>query len=429
MIEFDSLISHPPVIIISDDNFTDYGFMGNGSGNNPYRIENLNITTTEQFGICIDNVTKTFVIKNCYVDAQDYGILIGYVHNENIIVDNNVCTKNSLHGILSYRCQGIVINNNTVKANQEGIACLRSNITISNNYCEQNTQGIWLYEDNSTVIGNECRFNVQNGIYVDNSFYAKIINNICHEHSENGIFVSSSEFITLEDNKCYQNDNGISVTSSTNCSIINNFCSVMHFDGHGFGINVDESEYIFIHGNKITDNPDNTGMTIWLSPYTTISNNTIINTRGLSVTASSHNTTIKFNMCVDGMIGAYIAYTNSCKIIYNLFQDNSVYGIELDNVYFSEVHHNTIINNVNQAIDDNGANNTWYDKETLEGNYWSDWSGSGVYSISGTSNSVDLYPLGWITITEFHHTLPFTILLLLLIGLCIPQIIRRNRVK
>jgi len=35
----------------------------------------------------------------------------------------------------------------------------------------------------------------------------------------------------------------------------------------------------------------------------------------------------------------------------------------------------------------------WYDSATLEGNFWSDWSGIGSYSIDGSASSEDLYPL------------------------------------
>ncbi|MHA2085859.1 MAG: hypothetical protein ACW992_11310, partial [Candidatus Thorarchaeota archaeon] len=42
---------------------------------------------------------------------------------------------------------------------------------------------------------------------------------------------------------------------------------------------------------------------------------------------------------------------------------------------------------------DEGRNNTWYDATTEEGNWWSDYSGSGTYIIDGPSNSADQYPI------------------------------------
>ena len=55
-----NLSFHNPIDIISEQNFTDYGFLGDGSSINPYRIENLNITTVEERGISIQNVTCYF---------------------------------------------------------------------------------------------------------------------------------------------------------------------------------------------------------------------------------------------------------------------------------------------------------------------------------------------------------------------------------
>ncbi|MCG3222312.1 MAG: hypothetical protein H7641_13110, partial [Candidatus Heimdallarchaeota archaeon] len=48
---------HEPIFISNDGNFTDYGFPGSGSKANPYRIENLNITTDFSNGITINSTS------------------------------------------------------------------------------------------------------------------------------------------------------------------------------------------------------------------------------------------------------------------------------------------------------------------------------------------------------------------------------------
>jgi len=50
-----------------------------------------------------------------------------------------------------------------------------------------------------------------------------------------------------------------------------------------------------------------------------------------------------------------------------------------------------------QAYDDVGGN-YWYDNTTKEGNYWSNWNGSGwgtpnAYPIAGGAGACDMYPL------------------------------------
>ena len=60
------------------------------------------------------------------------------------------------------------------------------------------------------------------------------------------------------------------------------------------------------------------------------------------------------------------------------------------------LHHNSFIDNnligTSQAYD-RGANNLWYDAKKKKGNYWSDWNKTGSYSIDGSADSFDLYPL------------------------------------
>ena len=61
-------------------------------------------------------------------------------------------------------------------------------------------------------------------------------------------------------------------------------------------------------------------------------------------------------------------------------------GVHLENVSNTTICRNCFYNNVLQAWD-NGTNNNW------DGNYWSDWNGTGPYNISGSAGSQDSSPL------------------------------------
>ena len=81
---------------------------------------------------------------------------------------------------------------------------------------------------------------------------------------------------------------------------------------------------------------------------------------------------------------------------------------------------------------DLGGNNVWYDEKTSEGNYYSDWSGSGPYDIwSGSWDDVtDPYPLSDIPVyRDVNKSLYFTFLILIpLVAYTTSQfIIRRKR--
>ena len=131
-------------------------------------------------------------------------------------------------------------------------------------------------------------------------------------------------------------------------------------------------------------------------------------------------------MCDQGMIGVGVINCNFTEVIYNLVQECSMYGISLENSYYSSVHHNSIVNNVNQAIDTGGGNNTWYDPVAQEGNYWDDYLPPGSYVVSGTSGSEDLYPLSTITISEYNISIPYIVIGFLLLSICIPIIVKRK---
>ena len=110
------------------------------------------------------------------------------------------------------------------------------------------------------------------------------------------------------------------------------------------------------------------------------------------------NSTVKGNMMFFNGIGIVLYGVSKCNITANLIAYNTEIGVYLD--YPS--HQNNIFNNTiaynqedltqdeNNAQDD-GYDNLWDDNLTI-GNSWSDYSGEGVYNITGSANSVDRFP-------------------------------------
>ncbi len=93
--------------------------------------------------------------------------------------------------------------------------------------------------------------------------------------------------------------------------------------------------------------------------------------------------------------------------MYNEFFDNDGYAFYLDNSVNNSIHHNNFRDNngaLGQALDNDG-NNTW-DDGVSEGNYWSDWNGTGTYDVGGSDNAVDRYPLGNQTNTSAPEKIP-----------------------
>jgi parallel beta-helix repeat protein len=117
---------------------------------------------------------------------------------------------------------------------------------------------------------------------------------------------------------------------------------------------------------------------------------------------SSNNCTIKNCSIINSYQGIYITDSSNCQIHFNHIENNSEYGVvltETTNPWEDQpvtIFLNSFIDNnldgTSQALD-NGTSNYWYYSDLEQGNYWSDWNGTGSYSIAGSANAVDLYPL------------------------------------
>lgn len=110
--------------------------------------------------------------------------------------------------------------------------------------------------------------------------------------------------------------------------------------------------------------------------------------------------TVINNICDNNLIGISLENSDSCVITYNLLEENIHFGVFLDSDSDDNIiHHNNFVDNnlggfygsFSQAFD-HGTSNTWYDTETLEGNFWSNWSGLGSYLIDGIAGASDPYP-------------------------------------
>ena len=324
-----ALTLHGPIEIITDDNFTDYGFPGSGTDVDPYIIQEYNITTTSGSGISIEDTTKYFVIRDCYIDADIDGIYIRSADGTATII-NNICNNNNDDGIYLWQTSSILINN-TCNNNNYGICMYGSaGSTLTNNICNNNDRGIILYSSLSSTL----------------------TNNTCNNNNV-GIDLDSSSGSTLADNTCTNNLDGINVGRSSFSTWTNNTC---------------------------TNNID----------------------RGIYVEYSSE-VTLTDNTCTNNNYGIYLLNSDTCLLTYNLLQENEEYGIYLSSLSDDTIiYHNYFVDNnlggISQA-NDNGTNNFWHNEDTKLGNYWSGHE-KGKYSIDGSANSLDPYPLKEIYGTE-----------------------------
>ncbi len=492
------LTPHDPIEITSDSDFE--VFPGSGTQGDPYVIEGYDITTTDNRGIYIDDTTKYFIVRNCYVDAEEYGIYIddvadgtttvinntcnynkygGIVLSSSVssTVINNTCNNNSFKGIYLYHSGSSNVINNTCNNNYDGIIlCYSSSSTIANNTFSNNNHGIYLYSSSSSTIANNTFSNNNEGISLSSSdsstvanntftncglyiyegtgdayisytvennlvngkilgFYTNIYSMIITEpvygqlilincanvivsdqilnNASYGLFLYSCRHSSIINNTCSNNNRGINLQSSGSSTVANNTCSNNY---NNPGISLSSSGSSTVVNN--TCNSNYSGISFSSSGSSTVANNTCNNNQYSIFLSSSSSSTVANNTCRNNNKGISLLYSDLCVFTYNLLQENEGYGVYLYNSDDNLIHHNTFVDNnvggfnggFSQAFDD-GQTNTWYDPETKEGNFWSDWSGTGSYSIDGSASSEDLYPLedGEHTITASTTTEDTTI--------------------
>ncbi|MHA2384764.1 MAG: NosD domain-containing protein [Candidatus Thorarchaeota archaeon] len=252
-----SYTSRGPIAILSDADFSSYGFPGTGDANAPYRIEGYNITDNNYELIVIENTEAFFVIQQNYLDSITSSLDAIYIRNaKNGLVYNNTAVNNR-HGIfLDKGCQSI-------------------NITL-NEVCNSSQSGIRINSSTDVRIRmNEVYQNTYNGIWANYSTHLEIWNNTVYD-DELGIWLRNTNNSRVFHNLLFGNDNAMRISnhSTSNNIAFNRIFDPADLNPNTCGIHLSHNA----SGNNILIN--------------TVANST---EHGFYVEASSGNNTIKWN--------------------------------------------------------------------------------------------------------------------------------------
>jgi len=387
---------HAPIHISGNDDFASQAanerWPGDGTEQNPYIIAGYEIDGNGGCAcIWIENTDVWFIVRDCKVwnatDAvwEPWGTGIFMLNVTHGTLDKNTCSGNRGFGIyLKY-------SNNNI---------------ITNNTCSGNTRGgIFLkWSSNNPITNNNCSSN-GNGIYLDNSNNNPITSNTCLGNGY-GIYLDDSSNNPITNNNCSGNRNGIAMSySGNNNNITNNRCY----------------------------NNSHTGITIHCSNIVITHNICVYNSIGMEI--SGGNLFIMYNNCSYNYdVGIQISTSDSVIANNDLYR-NKGHGVECSGSH-NQIHHNNFIENngatspaipYSQALD--YGTNLWYNPETKEGNYWSNWNGKGAYKIDGYGE--DPYPLGYKVGEESMEWLYWLIAIIVItvIVICIAIIVLRTHKK
>jgi len=270
-------------------------------------------------------------VTNLYISNTETGILAAYCND--ILVTKNNLTSIKGGGIELYRSSKSNITYNNISFDRwDGIGLsFSSENQILNNYITRSKYGkgfstggiiIWALSNHNIVKNNIVLFNS----FTPSFFYG----------SYGGIIVHGSNN-TITANICSYNTRGIHVYSYSDNNINNNDVS-----DNLYGIVL-----LYTSNNNITNND-----------FT--NNEVAIYFRYRKPDMVSEGNTITYNQVSDNDKGFDIEFGGS--------QNNSI-------------HHNNIVNNTIQAIDNTTNGNQWDNGYPSGGNYWSDFddSGDGAY--------------------------------------------------
>jgi parallel beta-helix repeat protein len=290
---------YAPIVINGDSDFaataSTEGWVGDGSQQNPYVIENYDITSSfdPESSINITDTRAYYIIRGCRLTGPaatpSYGIYLENSTNGQII--NNMATNFA---------QGL---NATA-------GC--SNLFVSGNNMSYNSYGIDIhYSIDCIVIDNYCNGNFFHGISLDTCENSSVIDNTCNENTMSGIYIYNCDSITVSSNTCNDNDFGIHLEEQGHHTVTENFCA----------------------------NNSDSGIDLFNCKSNTIANNTSIDNALFGVTLhnlSNHNSVLWNALINNGWGNAYDDGAGTA-FHYNYYSD--YVGIDANQDYIGDTSH------------------------------------------------------------------------------------------
>ena len=228
---------HSQILITSNSHFVSEGFVGTGTFDDPYRIENLNITASSGDLISISNTTVYFCINDNFLDG--------------------LATTTS--GISLSNVRHATIENNLINSNGDGIKATDTSDTIfRNNSIYLNVRfGIFLVNaTNCTLTSNTIHDNLLNGVHLKNTHNTTISNNHIYNHqygeySHSSILLDNSSSILIINNSLFNNHYGINLLNSATDNLIANNTV---YENQQYGIRLEYATRNLIEYNTISEN-------------------------------------------------------------------------------------------------------------------------------------------------------------------------------
>lgn len=227
-------VETPPIFIDGDSQFISANFPGAGTIEDPYLIENYNITSVNQPAILISNTIFSFIIRNNLLESNiDQSVI--YVENSiDLIIENNTVMNGEI-GIFLAGSASVTISNNTISEVQNGITV--EGAVISTNH----------YISGNNITG---KINAAVGIMVSEMSYVMIENNYVTGFNGAMIILNAVD-ISIKSNQIDNNFLGLQAIGTSNLLVQSNL--IIDNSEYGLIIN-DDTNYATVVWNNFTKN-------------------------------------------------------------------------------------------------------------------------------------------------------------------------------
>ncbi|MFX1548161.1 MAG: NosD domain-containing protein [Promethearchaeota archaeon] len=405
----------------------------------------------DEFGITLSNSRNITIQSNHLMDNGDGGITLSSSNNNTLSSNNvtsngrfaltltssnnNTISDNNIidHGYSIYvssNCQDNRLVRNTIDQNGEfGIRLTNSsNNTIKSNRILQNGMGMFIdsspqntIKDNEItyfglrIIGDQLNHLFQtditnNSVNGEQIVYWKNINGGTVSEGAGQIILVNCSDVSIINQEFSNLEVALALDYCNRIEIKNN--KVYNSSFNGFLLRYSNSSTLV---DNYVHNTDGEGIVLAYSENNTLIGNSIVNNSMIGCTIGySSNTTFISNNIGFNLYGCYILSSTNISFFYNIFENNTEYGIYLVSSEKSFLTNNDFYFNKQTG----GAQS--YDSQTnptmkniFEYNYWNDWIVPDndlnrivdqPYSIDGPANNQDLYPLT-VPYSQYVHTL------------------------
>jgi parallel beta-helix repeat protein len=392
------------------------------------------------FGVFMTNVTNIQVIGceiSVHPDFPESGVYMDSAIDcsvESCIIQG---ASGSEAGIYGGMCEGITLFNNTIfEFDNHGIFFGGTyDMDILNNTLYWNEGaggggpvcGILIVESLlANIEGNNITQNMDNGITISGVNNVTITENHIVENWIHGVLVEFSEYCVIQDN--YIAGHGDGIIEGPACGVLTSFADYCQIIGNEFwwnaltSISLGYSNFGYIFGNYMNHSFDH-GMWIYESHNATVEKNEVYNAyaigsgppacgilvegsddasllrntlghnseNGITVISSSGGEVTGNTIFDSEYFGLFMGEASDWVITYNVIYDNGGPGIYLDVPTADNLlYYNDIVWSGEMLVVDEGFGNFW--NSSGIGNWYSDYSGTGTYTIYGAPGEVDYYP-------------------------------------